>query len=220
MVAKPRVFLSAETDEFEPTRQVLLEQLLNCGCDVVVETDVQQADLDTIKRIDRHIRNCDVVLHIVGHQAGLIANHRAVQSFLQSLDAPDSFLAGHRGLQDSLGDCSGITLSQWEALLALHHGVTLLAYTPADRDVPDSTTDPDAQQAHLDRLMKGGIDAKDFEDDTDLIAKLIGDLKYHFPTNQSNQDQPPRLSETPQQLALLDAWQAFQRPRSIPQRSA
>ncbi len=200
MVAKPRVFLSVETDELEPTRQALLEQLLSCGCDVVVETYVDQTAVDTIKKLDRIIRTCDAVVHVAGHQRGVNANDQAVQSFLQSLDAPDSFLADQSGLRDSLGDCSGITLSQWEALLALDQGVTRLAYAPVDRDVQDSATGPIAEQADYYRLMNGGIDAKHFEDDTDLVAKVIADLKTFFPTNQSRQDLPLIFRKRPSNL--------------------
>lgn len=165
------VFISCVSDEFEKDgapfpglRKQLRGYLARTRSNVRVQEDFPQAAVDTVKKLADEIRPRAVVIHLIGEKPGAIADAAAVAEFLT---AEPNFLAARPELRTALGDCSGISYTQWEAYIALHHGVPLLVY---------ATDKASAQQTHLDRLRLCGRYASRITDDTDLLGQLIGDL--------------------------------------------
>lgn len=171
-----RVFISCVSDEFEKPeapfpgfRGQLRRYLTAAECEVKVQEDFrQEGTLDTVQKLDGYIRTCAAVIHLVGERPGAVANAKAVADYLL---AEPTFLANHPELRDSLGDCSGITYTQWEAFIALHHGKPLFVYATPTGDT--------AQATHLKRLRvaRKYPGDKRITEPADLLGQLIGDLR-------------------------------------------
>jgi hypothetical protein len=162
-----RLFVSCVSDEFRSLRADLRLYLTRADCEVKVQEEFRQTPEDTVEKLDGYIRQCQAVIHLVGEQAGSIADPRAVAAFLKN--NPD-FLSAHPEIRGQLGDCSDLTYTQWEAFLALHHGVPLFVYK-----APEAANHA-GQQTRLDRLKLGRRHAEEFSGKDDLLGKLIGDL--------------------------------------------
>jgi hypothetical protein len=204
------VFISCVSDEFEKAgapfpglRGQLRAYLARTRCNVRVQADFPQAAVDTVQKLADEIRPRAVVIHLVGERPGATAQAAAVAAYMAA--EPD-FLAAHPALRDALGDFSGISYTQWEAFIALHHGIPLLVY---------ATDQAAAQQPHLDRLVLGRRYATGIKDDTDLLGQLIGDLHDILPAvpqlsrkiagSQLEKHAPRRLFGREAELAALDA---------------
>ena len=169
-----RVFISCVSDEFEKPearfpgfRSSLRKYLTAADCEVKVQEDFrQEGQILTVAKLDGYIRNCAAVIHLVGAKPGAMADARAVAEYLQ---AEPKFLERYPDLRAKLGDFSGITYTQWEAFLALHHGVNLFVYATEDAAT--------GQKDHLDRLRSVGKYPTPFTDAADLLGRLIGDLR-------------------------------------------
>ena len=213
MTGQPKpdgVFISCVSDEFEKAggpfpglRGQLRAYLARTRCNVRVQEDFPQAAVDTVQKLADEIRPRAVVIHLVGERPGAIAHAAAVAEYLKG---EPGFLSQHPDLRAALGDFSGISYTQWEALIALHHGIALLVY---------ATDKAAAQQAHLDLLQLGRRHATPIADDTDLYGQLIGDLHVILPTvpklsrkiagTQLDKHAPRRLFGRETELAALDA---------------
>lgn len=170
------IFISCVSDEFEKDgapfpglRKQLRGYLARTRSNVRVQEDFPQAAVDTVKKLADEIRPRAVVIHLVGEKPGAIAEPAAVAEYLK---AEPEFLANHPELRTALGDFSGISYTQWEAFIALHHAIPLLVY---------ATDKASAQQGHLDRLKLVGRHAFPIKNDTDLLGQLIGDLHDILP---------------------------------------
>ena len=104
----------------------------------------QTGDVDTVQKLAGYIRTCAAVIHLVGGKSGAVADKKDVADYLK---AEPAFLEKHPELRTALGDCSDLTYTQWEAFIALHHGVSLFLYA-TDKAAT-------AHEAHLDRLRLG-----------------------------------------------------------------
>ncbi len=170
-----RVFVSCVSDEFEKPeapfpgfRGQLRRYLTAAECEVKVQEDFrQEGTFDTVQKLDGYIRTCAAVLHLVGERPGAVANAKAVADYLA---AEPTFLANHPELRASLGDFSGITYTQWEAFIALHHGIPLFVYATTKGDT--------AQATHLKRLRTARKYPGDkrISEPADLLGQLIGDI--------------------------------------------
>jgi tetratricopeptide (TPR) repeat protein len=204
------VFISCVSDEFEREgapfpglRGQLRGYLARTRCNVRVQEDFPQVAVDTVQKLADEIALCSVVIHLVGAKAGAIADPAAVAQYLK---AEPNFLSQHPQLRADLGDCSDISYTQWEAFIALHHGIKLLVY---------ATDQAAAQQPHLDRLVLGRRYATPIKDDTDLLGQLIGDLHDILPAvpkltrkiagTQLQKHAPRVLFGREAELATLDA---------------
>ena len=204
------IFVSCVSDEFEKDgapfpglRMQLRGYLARTRTNVRVQEDFPQTNVDTVKKLADEIRPLAVVIHLVGEKPGAIANPAAVAEYLK--DAPD-FLANHPELRAALGDFSGISYTQWEAFIALHHDIPLLVY---------AIDKASAQQTHLDRLKLARRYATLIKNDTDLFGQLIGDLNEILPVvpklirkiagTQLEKHAPRVLFGREEELAALDA---------------
>ena len=204
------VFISCVSEEFEKVgapfpglRGQLRGYLARTRSNVRVQEDFPQTAVDTVKKVADEIRPRAVVIHLVGEKTGAIADSAAVAKYLK--DEP-SFLAMLPELRTALGDFSGISYTQWEAFIALHHDIPLLVY---------ATDKASAQQTHLDRLELGRRHAIKIKNDTDLLGQLIGDLHDILPVvpkftrkisgTQLEKHAPRVLFGRETELAALDA---------------
>jgi len=204
------VFISCVSDEFEKPgapfpglRGQLRGYLARTRVNVRVQEDFPQTAVDTVQKLADEIRPRAVVIHLVGEKPGAIAHPAAVEAYLK---AEPQFLVNHPDLRAALGDCSGISYTQWEAFIALHHGIPLLVY---------ATDKAAAQQTHLDRLVIGRRYATRIKDDADLLGQLIGDLHDALPAvpkftrrisgTQLAKHAPKVLFGRETELAALDA---------------
>src|SRR5262249_25242505 len=145
--------------------------LAAADCEVKVQEDFrQEGQVLTVAKLDGYIRDCAAVIHLVGAKPGATADARAVAEYLH---AEPKFLEKDPDLCAKLGDFSGLTYTQWEAFLALHHGVNLFVY-----DTEDAAT---GQKVHLERLRSASRYPSRFADAADLLGQLIGDLRRIIP---------------------------------------
>lgn len=174
------VFISCVSDEFEKDgapfpglRTQLDHYLRRANCRMVVQEVFPQTSVDTVEKLDKLIRGRAAVLHLIGAMPGAVANEKAVAAFLKAV--PD-FLHHQPELRDTLGDFSGITYTQWEAYIALHHEVPLFIYT--------TDAGPTSQAEHLKRLRlaRKYPGEKRIKDPADLFGQLIGDIHDIVPS--------------------------------------
>jgi hypothetical protein len=168
------IFISCVSDEFEKVgapfpglRSRLDVYLRKANCLMVVQEVFPQTAVDTVEKLDKLIRERAAVLHLIGALSGSVANEKAVAAYLKAV--PD-FLQSQPELKTALGDFSGITYTQWEAYIALHHNVPLFIYA-----TDDGMT---AQSEHLRRLRlaRKYPGEKHITDPADLFGQLLGDI--------------------------------------------
>jgi tetratricopeptide (TPR) repeat protein len=197
-----RVFVSSVSGEFEHAsaafpglRSRLRHHLTAADCEVKVQEDFRQTSGGTLAKLDAYIRSCDAVIHLVGELPGHLADADSAQ------DVPDyllqfasehggrSFLDRQPELLAEFGDGTGISLTQFEAYMALHHEVPLFVYASPEAEA--------GQQAHLRRLRKArpSRHARPFRNAGDLFGQLIGDLREIIPALRSAEQRiaPTRL---------------------------
>jgi tetratricopeptide (TPR) repeat protein len=120
--------------------------------------------VDTVEKLAGYIRNCAAVIHLVGALPGAVAHRKAIADYVAAVP---NFLANHPDLRAALGDFSDLTYTQWEAFIALHHGIPLFVY---------ATDKASAQQQHLDRLRIARKFPAPIKHNSDLLGQLIGDI--------------------------------------------
>ena len=49
-----------------------------------MQEDYRQVEVDTVQKLDRYIRTCAAVIHLVGEQPGAVADAQAVQAYLKA----------------------------------------------------------------------------------------------------------------------------------------
>ena len=173
-----RVFISCVTSEFEksksgPTpfpglRSNLRHYLTKADCEVKVQEDFRlEGQVDLVEKLDRYIRRCAAVIHLVGDLPGAVANEKAVAAYLK---AEPTFLQNHPELLAELQktNFADLTYTQWEAFIALHHNVPLFVYATEGA--------AKSQATHLDRLRMARKFASMITGETDLFGQLIGDI--------------------------------------------
>jgi hypothetical protein len=130
-----RIFISAANEEFGQIRTRLAALLQRAGLNVEHQDIFPQTASDTVRKLGDLIKKCALLIHMVGHKPGTIACESSVNDLLNKIPRA-SFLTRFPSLKKDLGDLTGITYTQWEAFLALHHGVAILLYVPCDACEP------------------------------------------------------------------------------------
>lgn len=182
-----QLFLSCVSNEFAKreapfgeTRQKLDKYLRRAKCQVESQENFRQHGDATLDLLDAYLRECRAVIHLVGTMPGSVAaedSPEAVAKLLKKLaDEGKPFLAGQPdALREAVGDGSDLTYTQWEAFLALHHGVPLFVY--------HTEAGPKAQETHVERLRMADPQrfGSLFTNSEDLLGQLIGDLGEILP---------------------------------------
>lgn len=174
-----QIFLSTVSDDFEkagapfPGLRSRLRFYLNRaqGQKAVAQEEFPQLQASTVQKLDDLLRPCGTVIHLVGGNPGAVPPAAEVLAYLS---AHPGFLQHHPALLASLGDFTGFSYTQWEAIMALHYGKDLFIY---------ASPHASAQQTHLDRLklVSPKKYASPFKDEADLLGQLIGDLHTQLP---------------------------------------
>ncbi len=176
-----RVFLSAATDDYGDFRLALAQSIRESGVDVEYQETLPQTGADTIEKLATKIETCGLVVHIVGHKLGAVADATAVEDFWRTT-LQDRFLANLPKVREALGDFTTLTYTQWEAFLAFHLGITVLVYSPNDAfDSEGKQILPNFEQkTHLDRLILNRRRPSPFIDQTQLMGKIHAHISYFF----------------------------------------
>ncbi len=149
-----KVFLSTVSAEFRSYRDALRHSLDRPNVTVKVQEDFIATGTETLDMLDQYIRQCAVVIHLVGDMTGAMAQAPSVAAI--RTNHPD-FAARLPVAAFLEADGPPLPYTQWEAWLALHHGKRLIIAVPE----PDAPRGPGcaptpeqiaAQQAHLARL--------------------------------------------------------------------
>ena len=187
--ARNRIFISCVTKEFSDLRSALRSYLSRADCDVKVQEDFCQTPEDTIEKLDAYIRTCAAVIHLVGQASGASAHPVAVRTYLAGFDAAQPFLGRSPELRAALGDFSGLSYTQWEAFIAMHHGIRPFVYQTDGPYGGYAATDAEKtnQSQHVERLRLGRRYPEVFAGEQDLFGKLIGDLRKILPATAGHQ---------------------------------
>ncbi|WP_075089901.1 DUF4062 domain-containing protein [Verrucomicrobium spinosum] len=164
-----QIFISCASEEFRELREKLRRHLAAARCHVLTQEDFPQEPTGLLEKLDSYIRDCDVIIHIIGACSGSIADPTAVLRYLRLNEA---FLTATPALRSLLGDFSTLSYTHWEGFMALHHQRRIQLYYLEG-----------SQPQHLQR-MKLALPQRHgsrFVDDTDLFGQLIGDLRDLIP---------------------------------------
>jgi tetratricopeptide (TPR) repeat protein len=175
------VFVSAASSEFRPLRERLAAMLLRSGINVEHQEIFPQTSTDTVRKLGDLVRACPLLVHVVGHDGGSVANATAVADLLDGIPAHE-LLSHVPDLRARLGDFSGVSYTQWEAWLALHHRVPMLVYAVADAREPGTQAlkDTFGQRGHLERLSVARRHPEYCTDEADFVGKILADVHRHF----------------------------------------
>jgi len=158
-----RLFLSTVSSEFGEFRQKLAGYLSCPHRGIVIQEGLSSRGTPTLMVLDDHIRESDVVVHVIGDLTGGVpvpASVDALKLRYPDLAKPLPCLAALLQQPDP-----GLSYTQWEAYLALYHRKRLFRAVPATdapREARYETLKGDqfdeferqraVQQQHLDRL--------------------------------------------------------------------
>ncbi len=152
-MAHVRIFLSTVSAEFRSYRDALRHYLDRPNVTVKVQEDFIVTGTETLDMLDEYIRQCDVVIHLVGDMTGAMAQAPSVAVIRERY--PDF---GSRLPVGPFLEPGGAPLSytQWEAWLALYHARRLIIAVPKDGAERDDryTLDPLQQAAQKDHLRR------------------------------------------------------------------
>jgi tetratricopeptide (TPR) repeat protein len=172
MSSSKRVFLSCATAVHGALRRELDSTLRRARFEVRFQEVFRQEVVDTLDKLELEVRPCALVLHFIGENPGACPTEREVKAFLA---ARPGFLGARPDLVTRIGaDFSGVTYTQWEALLALHYDIPMLVFQEGV-DVPPK------QAQHVERLVSVGRFPSAFRSTEDLYRQLIGDLEGRYP---------------------------------------
>jgi Flp pilus assembly protein TadD len=179
-----RVFLSCASMEFAPERRRLanhLRALIAPRFEVVVQEDLKQGGHTLLERVAEYIRDCDLMIHIVGDICGARPTSAHVVALYQRLGEP---------LPASMPD---VSYTQWEYRLARKFDKRVLVYLASPQaprrgpdGAPPTQNDEDAslQQAHVHELRESGEHREWFASTNQLLQQVLYDI---YPD-----DMPPR----------------------------
>ncbi len=156
-MSEVRIFISCVSAEFGSYREALRRYLTRPNVTVKVQEDFIVPGTESLDMLDDYIRQCDVVIHLVGNMTGAMAQTPSVAvigeryaDFAQRLPELGPFM-----------EAGGPPLSytQWETWLALYHRRRLIIAEPKEPAQRDDRyrlhpTERAAQQAHLARLAR------------------------------------------------------------------
>jgi len=169
-----RVFISAVSGEFRSYRLRLANHLgavRDRSFEVKVQEDFQQGGRTLLDRLSDYIRDCDVVIHLVGDACG-------------ARPTPQHERTLYRHLGETPPDpLPGWSYTQWEYRLALRFDRRVLVYlaqpqAPRDSGLPIRQGEDEArlQQAHQEFLNQSGQHWKSFGSLHHLVREVFHDL--------------------------------------------
>jgi formylglycine-generating enzyme required for sulfatase activity len=176
-----QIFLSAVSSEFRRCREMLCSDLTgpDMPWKVAEQADFAVGGRTLLDKLNLYIQESNAVIHLIGDAMGSCAKPLEVEAFLKG--NPD-FLVGYPTLRAALGDCLDLSYTQWEAYMALDHGVSLFVFSPdgdfAERQagfVADEV-EREKQSAHRERLRSLGMDRATFPTAERLSSMVLRSL--------------------------------------------
>jgi tetratricopeptide (TPR) repeat protein len=178
------LFLSCVSAEFKSYRLKLANQLAAVRgreFEVKVQEDFQQGGFTLLEQLADYIRDCDVVVHLVGEACGASPTPEHVQALCAKHGiAPEPRL-------------SELSYTQWEYELARRFGRHTLVYlaapeAPRDGGLPVAQSPAEAvrQQAHRARIEASGEMYKLFSGQIVLVREVFFDLGLNPETCKPN----------------------------------
>ncbi len=188
------IFLSAVTDEFKSYRTAINSEGDRETLRIHIQEKFIQDGRPILIKINECISKCDAVFHFVGHRTGKHDKHgvpdkKIINALLSEL--PEL----KEKLKIKQKDLLAISYTQWEALLAIYHGVDLHLITPTETVSKRSSVQKigiqeERQKAHLARLKSFNIRVDEnlrFSSKNDLIAKFFSHLFYNVAKYSASQ---------------------------------
>jgi AAA domain len=169
-----KLFLSYVSGEFKSYRLKLANHLAASrggSFEVKVQEDFQQGGFTLQEQLADYIRDCDLVVHLLGDARGARPEPELVRALLRSLgETPSEPLPAW-------------SYAHWEDHLARRFGKRMLVYVakpdaPGDQGLPvqQSADDARLQQAHRDHIFRSGEHYKEFASPTNLVREVFYDL--------------------------------------------
>ncbi|MFZ4509231.1 MAG: DUF4062 domain-containing protein [Fimbriimonas sp.] len=165
-----RIFISCVSSEFGSYRARIkhqFEALRGTPYGVKIQEDFRQGDHTLLEKLADYVRECDLVIHLVGDAAGE-----------QPSETQERRLLRHLGDSDDV-PLPRYSYTQWEYHLAQRFGRPMRLYrakvdTVRDCDMPVPASP--LQQAHIQRIDDDGKHYGVFVLHQDLIRRLFHDL--------------------------------------------
>lgn len=175
------IFLSAVSREFKRARESLKRDLSgpDLPCKIIEQADFTTHATPLLDKLDEYIAESAAVIHLVGDATGVVVDPEVVRQYLAK--RPD-FLSGKPEHRRLLGDFQGLSYTQWEAYMALHHDVPLYVFIAADnyvdRGLEYEHVEQEAlsQKQHLSRVLRFGHDRGRFAGTDELSIMLLRSL--------------------------------------------
>lgn len=191
-----RLFLSCVTREFRAYRELLTSDLRRAGIDVRVQESFSVGGGTLLDALDDYIRECDAVVHLIGHGTGAIPKVHAVRTLLDRYpDMPSKLPV----LTDALSQPDPrISYTQWEAWLAIYHARKTHIYVASDaapRGVGFVANDDEkrSQEGHFKRICELDRHRGSFENEERLSTYVLGDLRQLFHPDEPFKAEPSHL---------------------------
>ena len=174
------IFVSAVSSEFEVARNEIRDDLLRRDREVRTQKDFDLHEGTLLEKLDAYIRDCAVVICLIGRRSGAFPQPDEAKPFSASL--PDGMT------------CASYT--QWEFLLAKRHRKPVLLFVASDDYLRDRKNDlPDdnlaAQAAFYESQIKSkGLDKKPFINTHELVRAVTNQKMFITPTAPKAQPEP------------------------------
>lgn len=169
-----KIFLSCVSPEFRSYRLRLANQLgalKGTPHEVKVQEDFLQGGHTLLDTLSDYVRDCDLVIHLVGDACGARPTAEHERKLLRHLGEPDST------------STPGWSFTQWEYHLARRYGKRMLVYfatsdAPRDYGLTGKQSDDDAklQQAHAQHIRDSGKHRGAFASHHHFIKEVFHDL--------------------------------------------
>jgi tetratricopeptide (TPR) repeat protein len=227
MAKVTQLFLSAATREFGEHRAHLAKRLHRPELTVAEQDQFINSGGSTLEKLDEYVRHCDAVIHLIGHATGSIPEVPAVAALKGRY--PD-LAEKLPELADVLNRPQpGLSYTQWEAWLALYHGLPLYVYIAEDFDPPGrprtvprdpkfehSADEEAAQREHLRRLCQRGKDRQTFANADRLSIAVLRDLADILAMAKADPAARGRLFQLPARTLFVGRTQDLEALRAIP----
>ena len=214
MTGNKKLFLSVVSSELVSYRNLLAVDLKRPDLDVAVQEDFVVTGGTTLEKLDKYIRHCDAVIHLIGKAAGAVPEGPAVAALLAGY--PDLGTRLPPLAEDLRKPQPGFSYTQWEAYLAIYHRRPLFVYRPTDFEldalhVPGDArfvfcpSEAQSQKEHYRRISALGHDRGLFLNEERLSSAVLRDLVEILPRLESTVHvSPTKLRHTAERLIGRD----------------
>src|SRR5689334_284200 len=118
-----RIFISSVSREFGSYRDLLRGYLQRPNVTVHIQEDFIAGRVPTLDKLDRYIKECDAVIHLVGDMTGAMAQRVSIDHIV---DCYPDFAKKLPDLTPAFDGALDVSYTQWEAYLAIYHKKELL----------------------------------------------------------------------------------------------